>query len=443
MSRAKTGGIAAATSGGGAVAAAKARLAAVGGQEVAKPSSPKPGSSGSSSANFFSMNSFAKKRSTDRPGGGSDAQAAVDAAAMAAAMLPASAAKGAPRDAQLEALQAQEKATLQALRALRTNLAALRMEEESERRQHVEALKAQKKSASQAAFTIDLPGAEQHEMVVLPAELRGTHNSVGASGAKIEAKSISKELENGKMLVFRYDSTSVAATELAATGQPTGGQDRMLYTTLDPSDLDLIDLSGDGGYAIDFDGGTSPVRSRYDAHGHKSATGQYDANGLKVGGPGGSGGGGGGKLKESYDKWRTNYSASTKPADWRRGLETLSARQQERYLATLTLLEVEHPDDSVVALFRIHDLPPEFTAPIKFGDVLLVWSPHRDGGHLTFVDRATTNAVTVNHLATWLEKYRGANVKYRGDSATTDQEEGSSVAFDHVYRRTFQAAKVF
>ena len=99
---------------------------------------------------------------------------------------------------------------------------------------------------------------------------------------------------------------------------------------------------------------------------------------------------------------------------------------------------------AVLALFRLHDCPGEYTSPLKFGDVLLAWAPGRDlAGGLSFADRATTNAATVNGLVGWLDKYKGAQGRmYRADCASTDQSDDSSVAFGYVHRKLFQTARV-
>jgi hypothetical protein len=108
------------------------------------------------------------------------------------------------------------------------------------------------------------------------------------------------------------------------------------------------------------------------------------------------------------------------------------------------LLEVEHPDESVVAVLRLHDYPSEYVQPLKFGDVLIVWCPRRDAGDMSMADRTTANAVTVAQLVNWCEKHRATQGRlFRTDAADTDQSENSNLSFDYVYRKLFQAARVF
>ncbi len=314
----------------------------------------------------------------------------------------------APREEQMTLLHAQEKVVLQSLRALRSRLAALKAEEDADQRAKVQELKqaaaCQIKAMGSASRAAGVTSAVEEPLIVIPAS--GTTPIIAAGGgfaARTEARAINAELELGRLVLFRYDPASVAATKLKPSGKPGGGQDVLSYSVHDPTDLDLIDL-----------GGTSTA----------------DKRGLA--------------LQKQYDEWRRQFSVKTEAAAWRRGLETLQARQLERYLATLTLLEVEHPDQAAVALFRLHDYPGEFTTPLKFGDVLLAWSPLRDQpGGLTFADRATVNAATVGLLAQWLEQHRGAMGRmYRADCSSTDQSEESSVAFAYVHRKLFQTARV-
>ena len=328
----------------------------------------------------------------------------------------------APREEQLNALQAQEKVTLLSLRALRSRVRALQAEADAEWKGKVQGMTEQAEERKRQQMAVAAGGiggigggggggaggsvggsgggrrAAPSEVVVIPAGdlLPAGGFGGGASAAAAEARLINEELELGKLVLFRYDQTT----------QATAG-DRLLYSVHDPTDLDLIDLGG-------------------------SAAGK----GMRTRG--------GLTLQKRFDEWRRQFTVKSEAAEWRTGLETLQAHQNERFLATLTLLEVEHPDQAVLALFRLHDCPGEYTSPLKFGDVLLAWAPGRDlAGGLSFADRATINAATVGMLVRWLEKYRGALGRmYRADCASTDQSEDSSVAFGYVHRKLFQTARV-
>jgi hypothetical protein len=45
-------------------------------------------------------------------------------------------------------------------------------------------------------------------------------------------------------------------------------------------------------------------------------------------------------LQKAYDEWRKQFTVASAESEWRRGLDELAARQVERYLAALTLLDV-------------------------------------------------------------------------------------------------------
>jgi len=105
---------------------------------------------------------------------------------------------------------------------------------------------------------------------------------------------------------------------------------------------------------------------------------------------------------------------------------------------------VEHADEAVVACFRVHDYPSEYVQPLRLADLVVVWAPRRDAGDSTFVDRATTNAVSVAELLRWCDAQRAtAGRVLRVDAADTDQGTSSTLNFDAVFRKMFQAARVY
>ena len=208
----------------------------------------------------------------------------------ASAALPSEAS----REVQLSALQSEEKVALQSLRALRSRVAALQAEADAEWKAKVHSMAAQAEERRKEPTAggggggggASVPG----ELVVVPAALKGSVSSGGGAAARAEARAINAALELGKLVVFRYDVTSVAATKLAASGQPGGGEDRMLWDLFDPTDLDLIDLGG---------GGSAPK---------------------------------GASLKKRYDEWRRQFTITTEATEWRAGLEALQARPQTECL---------------------------------------------------------------------------------------------------------------
>ena len=78
-------------------------------------------------------------------------------------------------------------------------------------------------------------------------------------------------------------------------------------------------------------------------------------------------------LQEEYDEWRRGYTIQSEEEEWRRGMRTLKSAQEERFLSLLALLEAEHPATPVVALLRLHSYPSEYTQPLRFGDVAIIW----------------------------------------------------------------------
>jgi hypothetical protein len=55
----------------------------------------------------------------------------------------------------------------------------------------------------------------------------------------------------------------------------------------------------------------------------------------------------------------------------------------------------------VIAVLRLHDLPEEYTSPLKYGDVTIVWSPLRDTASISFAARQTTSSVVVKGVQAW------------------------------------------
>jgi len=223
------------------------------------------------------------------------------------------------------------------------------------------------------------------------------------------ARALSKQLDHGKLVVLRHDPKSTAATQLDASGKPVGGSQRLLYTVLDPYASDLFQLVGDTNTASAASERPSARRS----------------------------------LQKAYDEWRKQFTVASAESEWRRGLDELAARQVERYLAALTLLDVEYSEEAVIAVLRLHDLPEEYTSPLKYGDVTIVWSPLRDTASISFAARQTTSSVVVKGVQAWFEQYRASSSStLRVETTTTDQSEGAPTSFDDLFRKLFRRARI-
>ena len=101
------------------------------------------------------------------------------------------------------------------------------------------------------------------------------------------------------------------------------------------------------------------------------------------------------------------------------------------------------PSSSVVCVLRVQDSPAEFAQPVKCGDAVVVWSPHRDtgGDALSFADRSTASAPVVSSLLKWLSHHRVlAQRVFRADAADTDQQ--GALSYDTMYRKLFQKARI-
>lgn len=148
-------------------------------------------------------------------------------------------------------------------------------------------------------------------------------------------------------------------------------------------------------------------------------------------------------LAKLYSAWRSEFSVKTDQAEFRDRLKLFMASQSRRWLASCTLLEIERPDETCVVVVRLHDDPAEYVQPIKFGDVLICWSPKRDDGSMTFADRATATPVVVANLAKWLDANRvTAQRTLRIDTADANQDDHAPLNYDRVYRKLFQKAIV-
>lgn len=279
------------------------------------------------------------------------------------------------------------------LRAIRTQLLEMRNEEEQKRVADVADIK-QKEDEKwlQKAENNKKEGekaAKQSDSMVIvrfryPDDLRESRR---------EASAIRKDLDLGKLVTFTF-----------RTGP--NKSEKYLYSTSDPMTLDLIDISDYGG---------------------KSATSSKRKT-----------------IVEEFIQWRKGYSVLTEWQKWQQDLSVYMGKQRDRYNSLLTLLEIEYPTQAVIAVFRLHDNPDEYTQPVKCGDVIIIWCPMRDGGNMDLQTRTCTTPVVVSNLLSWLERYHcTAQWLFRTDAAATDQGDGQQLDYDTVYRKMFKKTRVF
>ena len=166
---------------------------------------------------------------------------------------------------------------------VRKRLLAIRAEEHAEwlgkryaQKESVAADAKQRQAARDAA-----QGPTDDALVIPSALALGSAADMPTVSPRLEARAVSKELDFGKLIVFRFKTN------------------RYLYDVLDPADLTRLLHSGSSA---------------------KRPT-----------------------LKRQYDDWRRSFSHETESSEWNRGLEKVQKRQRERYLEALTLLEVRHP----------------------------------------------------------------------------------------------------
>lgn len=125
---------------------------------------------------------------------------------------------------------------------------------------------------------------------------------------------------------------------------------------------------------------------------------------------------------------------------WRRSLGALRAVQEQHYLSMLRALRTRHPDESVVALLRLHDYPADPWTPPKQGDLCIVWAPKMESGGLTMADRTTTNPYTVSGLLLWASM-NGASAQWvlRREASDISCQE---LHLDHVHRKLFHVGLI-
>ena len=150
-------------------------------------------------------------------------------------------------------------------------------------------------------------------------------------------------------------------------------------------------------------------------------------------------------LVAEYHRWRKNYSMKTDEATWREAINRRGASQGDRFRASLAAIDVMLSKSSAIVLLRLLDGPHEYAQPIKDGDVAIVWSGgvHDGGFHVKFQDRARTAAPVVSACIAWLDAHKVLAQRFlRTDSSTTDQDDGSPLAYGRVFRSLFQQALV-
>mmetsp|Transcript_14956 Transcript_14956/g.40795 ORF Transcript_14956/g.40795 Transcript_14956/m.40795 type:complete len:504 (+) Transcript_14956:95-1606(+) len=320
-------------------------------------------------------------------------------------------------------LEVQEAQAFRELRSVRTQLSELRTQAatraaDAEARAEARARAREARAAARAraakkwcwCFVKKAPAFEPQQPTTRAVKEEETIDVMAwGPGNKVrppreEAKAIHDLLAQGKLLIFKLRGRN-----------GTRPRDVYEYTVLDPAQLQPSNLSSDGSRASSLRHSPSSAR----------------ASGLKQ------------SLQQHYESWRSGFSLATSVEEWDEALDDLQDTQRARFLDALTLLDIDFADGAVVALLRVHNLPGEFTQPLKFGDLLISWSPQRDGGELSVAERATCNMQSVMMLMRWCSRH-GATAQHTllKDAANTAQHEHADLDFDALFRKLFQVSRV-
>lgn len=237
----------------------------------------------------------------------------------------------------------------------------------------------------ESCLTMKAAQPTQYDMVRIdaPGEIR-THAE--------EGKAINHLLDLGKLVCFTFEKHA--------------GRERFQYTVHDAKDLAL-----------------SPRRIR----GASSTLTPKPAT----------------SFSETFSTFRSKLSVRSDEDEWTAAVTKLMHCQVHRYMSLLSLLDLKHSENPVIAVLRLHDDPTEYAQPVKLGDVVIVWSPHKDGGTFTHDDRVLTSPIVVNMLTSFLDRNRSlSQINYRTDADGTEQGDKYSLDYRFVFRKLFQKAIV-
>ena len=111
----------------------------------------------------------------------------------------------------------------------------------------------------------------------------------------------------------------------------------------------------------------------------------------------------------------------------------------------MSLIQALFAGKARVVLMRVQKQPGECVQPFTGGDVMIVWSPLRDSGNVSFEDRTLTSSVVVNRLLDWLKEDRHLMSSHvlTVDADTTEQGQDAALDYMRVYRRLFRAAMIY
>lgn len=300
-------------------------------------------------------------------------------------------------------MKVEEQQLLASLRAIRKQLAMLRTDEEAQRQIDAQAYKdarlEKQMAAAMANKARSKSATSNFQMVrqLRPTDIRAEN---------VEAMAMVKALDMGRVLLFTFKRADAGSNN--AIGEK--GVEQYIYQISDPADLQMMDMAND----------RSAIQSKAQGTVAKQKT-----------------------LIDDYFQWRKKFSVKTSWQEWSRELAVYMEKQQDRYQAALTILDIECSTHSVIAVFRLIDDPSEYTSPVKNGDVVIIWSPTRDEGNMTMDDRSLANPAVVNQFIQWGERQNVlAQRIYRCDAASTEQGENSPLDYDFAYRKLFQKARV-
>eukprot|EP00929_Paragymnodinium_shiwhaense_P069842 TRINITY_DN35275_c0_g1_i1.p1 TRINITY_DN35275_c0_g1~~TRINITY_DN35275_c0_g1_i1.p1 ORF type:complete len:1107 (-),score=303.72 TRINITY_DN35275_c0_g1_i1:94-3414(-) len=292
-----------------------------------------------------------------------------------------------------------EQEALELLRKAREELQQLRSEEEEQRAFEAERLK-EEICLTMLAKAEESKRAAEQKAAAMPPFLILRLGMEDARNETLEAQSINRELDQGNLVCFTFEAPrirSAKSTPHVRRSVVSEGLERYTYSSHDAAELlQLCDAR--------------PDRKRKG-------------------------------LVDEYQGFRSKHSVRTHWEEWRAGLKDFMVGQAQRFGSLLTLLDLEYPATSVVGLLRLTDAPSEYTAPLKLGDVLIIWAPRRDSGELTREDLCLTNPVVISNLLGWLTKYRClSQTMHRVEASDTEQGESMTLDYTTVYRKLFQKA---
>jgi hypothetical protein len=147
-------------------------------------------------------------------------------------------------------------------------------------------------------------------------------------------------------------------------------------------------------------------------------------------------------LADEYIAFRKQYSVKDE-TQFLSDVKGFMKKREALYLRQLEALATNHGTASRIVILRIQDAPEGLYQPPRFGDVIIVWSPCRDNGEMSFEDRSATSPIVVQKLLGWASTNRVLQsfMKLR-DAATVNQGPSEPLDYGLVSRVLFNRAVV-